>query len=334
MMCMLPAAFAIRKKFPKANLFVLTNPGDTGNSAGLAEFAVALPWIDEVINMQSYERSINGTFKLLKDLRSKKIDLFVSLPQSTTTLRRELRDLLFAALTFPSWAGGFRVRFSRFQKHFVEKMDPILSEAEFLNRLVLEIGVDDDQFRLNLSFDKFSEYELRRFISDDSAVIPKRLLAIAPGAKRSTNRWPIQNFIEVARRWTAAGGGVLVVGGVGDATSGRDLVSGVQNGFIVDLCGKLSVVQTLTILSGCRVALTNDSGAMHMAAAAGIPTVTAASGRDFPGLWAPFNRQHTSIRHPVKCAPCLKEQCTENNVCMTGISANQVWLELWTHALG
>jgi heptosyltransferase-2 len=78
--------------------------------------------------------------------------------------------------------------------------------------------------------------------------------------------------------------------------------------------------------AACALFLTNDSGAMHIASAAGIPTVT---------VFGPTNHLTTGptgdlariVRHPVDCSPCQLRECPIDHRCMTGVSAARVSAE-------
>ena len=69
--------------------------------------------------------------------------------------------------------------------------------------------------------------------------------------------------------------------------------------------------------------LTNDSGAMHIASALGVPTVTVFGATDdvATGPTGPLAR---IVREPVECSPCLKRECPIDHRCMTRVEADRV----------
>ena len=75
--------------------------------------------------------------------------------------------------------------------------------------------------------------------------------------------------------------------------------------------------------AACRVYLTNDSGAMHIASALGVPTVAIFGATDdlATGPTGPLARV---VREPVECSPCLKRECPIDHRCMTRVSAARV----------
>ena len=69
--------------------------------------------------------------------------------------------------------------------------------------------------------------------------------------------------------------------------------------------------------------LTNDSGAMHIASALGIPTVAIFGATD-DTTTGPTGSNARVIREVVACSPCLLRECPIDHRCMTGVSAERV----------
>ena len=70
--------------------------------------------------------------------------------------------------------------------------------------------------------------------------------------------------------------------------------------------------------------LTNDSGAMHIAAAAGVPSVTVFGPTD-EFATGPTGETSVLLREPVECAPCLKRECPIDHRCMTRVTVDRRW---------
>ena len=75
--------------------------------------------------------------------------------------------------------------------------------------------------------------------------------------------------------------------------------------------------------AACRLVLTNDSGAMHIASALGVPTVTVFGATDHTttGPTGPLARV---VREQVECSPCLKRECPIDHRCMTRVTVDRV----------
>jgi len=77
------------------------------------------------------------------------------------------------------------------------------------------------------------------------------------------------------------------------------------------------------VLERCALTVSNDTGAMHVAAAVGTPIV-AIFGPTDPVTTPPYGDNHTLLREPVECSPCLLRNCPIDHRCMTGVSVEAV----------
>ncbi|HKQ03899.1 MAG TPA: glycosyltransferase family 9 protein [Blastocatellia bacterium] len=158
--------------------------------------------------------------------------------------------------------------------------------------------------------------------------IPDSALAIgiAPGSKMPAKRWPLEHFIEVGR-WILDNyqeSRLMILGGSEDHAQGQALQQALGER-VVNLAGELSVLESAEALRRCRIYVGNDTGTMHLAAAAGIACVAIFSARDHPGRWDPYGSKHIVLRTEPACAGCLLEVCIEQNMrCLKEISAGRV----------
>ncbi|MFN4177551.1 glycosyltransferase family 9 protein [Phenylobacterium sp.] len=102
------------------------------------------------------------------------------------------------------------------------------------------------------------------------------ILAMAPAANWVGKTWPVERFSQVAMRLLRGdgplkGGRLMVVGGPGDAPAVRALRDVARNR-VIDLTGQ-GLLTAHAALKRARLFIGNDSGAMHLAAAAGVPTL-------------------------------------------------------------
>ncbi|MBK5293527.1 MAG: lipopolysaccharide heptosyltransferase II [Acidobacteriia bacterium] len=90
-----------------------------------------------------------------------------------------------------------------------------------------------------------------------------------------------------------------------------------------NLAGQTTLSQFIELVSACLLFLTNDSGSMHIAAAAGVPTVAVfgATNHITTGPTGPLARV---IREPVECSPCLMRECPIDHRCMDRVPAGRV----------
>jgi heptosyltransferase-2 len=95
---------------------------------------------------------------------------------------------------------------------------------------------------------------------------------------------------------------------------------------VLDLAGATTLPVLAAVLSLSRTCVSNDSGAMHLAAAAGVPIV-ATFGPTNEHATAPLAHAGTPtevLTNPVWCRPCMLRECPIDHRCMTGIEPRQV----------
>jgi heptosyltransferase-2 len=182
----------------------------------------------------------------------------------------------------------------------------------------------------DMYLDTESQEAIRKDLAQAFAVQPERpLLAVAPGARWLTKRWPVERFAQVAQELAARhDAGVVILGDAYDAPMaaalGRRLSVPVLN-----RVGHLSLMQTAALLQRAHLLLSNDSGLMHMATALQVPVV-AVFGPTVPEFgFYPFQAQAQVLSHPVPCRPCSTKgsnRCPRgHHHCMQGVSSVQVF---------
>jgi heptosyltransferase-2 len=91
----------------------------------------------------------------------------------------------------------------------------------------------------------------------------------------------------------------------------------------IDLTGKTAIADLPALLSRCHVFIGNDSGAMHVASAVGLPVVGVFGPTD-PFGTAPVTTRCTIVQEKPYCSPCFLRRCPTDHRCMTKISPDSV----------
>jgi heptosyltransferase-2 len=79
----------------------------------------------------------------------------------------------------------------------------------------------------------------------------------------------------------------------------------------------------MDLAAACELFLTNDSGAMHIASALGVPTIAVFGATD-DAATGPTGPNARVVRQPVECSPCLLRECPIDHRCMSRVSADRV----------
>jgi heptosyltransferase-2 len=135
-----------------------------------------------------------------------------------------------------------------------------------------------------------------------------RAVALCPGAEYGpAKRWPPSYFAEVARTLNRDGSPVWLLGSSKDAGIAQDIVR-LSGGACLDLCGRTTLDQAVELLASVRLAITNDSGLMHVAAALGTPLI-AIYGSSTPTFTPPMSAAAVIAKLDIACSPCFERTC-------------------------
>lgn len=156
-------------------------------------------------------------------------------------------------------------------------------------------------------------------------------LGICAGAEYGpAKRWPMENFLAVAKQVGAQHPPAewLLFGAPGEKAMGETMSMQLNGTRHQNLVGKTSLAELIQQLRACRLLLTNDTGTMHLAAALGVPTVSIFASTE-PILTGPLGPGHRIVRHHVPCSPCFKRECPFGHYqCMTGVTVERVAAEV------
>jgi len=149
-------------------------------------------------------------------------------------------------------------------------------------------------------------------------------------------RWPEERMREFLRSLCATqDANVVLTGSRSESAFVAALVDAADVGDrVVDLAGEIGIDELVALLERCDVLVTNDSGPLHIAAAAGA-SVVALFGPETPTLYGPLRsrpeQQHRVHYRHMACSPCMFVH--DNKVlscwfaqaeCMRGIGADEV----------
>jgi ADP-heptose:LPS heptosyltransferase len=136
------------------------------------------------------------------------------------------------------------------------------------------------------------------------------ILALAPAANWVGKTWPAERFAVLAAEMLGKGGimeggRLMIVGGPGDRMAGEVVRRSMARERLVDLVGKTDLLTTYACLKRARLFIGNDSGLMHLAAAAGAPTLGLFGPSD-DRLYGPWGPRARALRGPRDFETFLK----------------------------
>jgi len=203
---------------------------------------------------------------------------------------------------------------------------------ELLRRAGILDDLPDGHIQLD-GADSARERGLDRF---RRAGIQSPVIGVSPGAAYGhAKRWIPERFANVAFRVAKTRDAVAALfGSAGERALCHTIAESIRNsgGLAWNFAGETTLGEFIDMAAACRLFLTNDSGAMHIASALGVPTV-AVFGPTDEAATGPCGPLARVLREPVECSPCLLRECPIDHRCMTRVTVDRVAavaLELWT----
>jgi heptosyltransferase-2 len=204
----------------------------------------------------------------------------------------------------------------------MRSLDRVLLDQTVKRFVALGLGADE-------SLGAIPEPELSISAGNQQDVIKKLnledgrpVIAMMPGAEYGPAKcWPLENFATLAGMLDADGFAVWVLGSERDREAGQHIAAA---GNARNLCGQTSLADAIDLLASCRAAVSNDSGLMHIAAAAGT-NVVAIYGSSSPAYTPPLTARRSIHYLALSCSPCFERQCPLGHLrCLRDIGPGQV----------
>ena len=153
------------------------------------------------------------------------------------------------------------------------------------------------------------------------------VVGVSPGAAYGdAKRWLPERFAESACAVAKAlGATVLVFGSAAERELCEAVAVGLRSGGVEarNLAGGTTLGEFIDLAAACRFYLTNDSGAMHVASALGVPTVAVFGATD-DSTTGPSGPLARVVREHAECSPCLLRNCPIDHRCMTRVTPERV----------
>ena len=173
--------------------------------------------------------------------------------------------------------------------------------------------------RLEVPAAEAAAWRAKRGLGDDG----RQVVALAPGAVGPSKRWPAAAYAALTRQLTAGGVAVWVLGGPEEKRLAAEIIGDTP---ARDLTGP-DLRDAILALASASVAVSNDSGLLHVAAALGTPAI-GIFGPTSPWHWAPLNPLAATVemKGELPCRPCHKPVCRlGHHRCMRDIAPEDVW---------
>lgn len=313
----IPALQAIHQRWPEAEITIL-----------------ARPWVAELYRGQDFAHRIEALTahsgnpmaieRAARSLRAEQYDCAVLLQNAFSAAWLAWRARIPERIGYARNGRGILLT----KAIPVPKRDEIAAhEAYYYLALVQRAGwletipkVERISLRVSTEGSEAAEARLR----DAGLVAGKRRIAIAPGAAfGSAKCWPAERFAAVADALVEDFGVDVVLFG---APSEIDICRKIMERMChqaASFAGKTSIGELPALFSRCHLFVGNDSGAMHVAAAVGVPVVAVFGSTDPDGT-ASVTGRRAIVQHKVACSPCFLRECPIDHRCMERVPVQEV----------
>jgi heptosyltransferase-2 len=315
----LPALRAVRKRFPEADISIVARPY-------VADIYRDQEICDQLIpyDPDGLHAGFSGRERLAAELRAQKFDVALLLQNAFDAAWLTWRANIPERIGYARDGRGFLLtkavplpRTGEIPVHEKFYYLELLRRAGWLD------SVQDETF-IDLRVPEAKRRSANEFLCKSGVRQGALRIAIGAGASfGSAKCWPPSRFAEVANRLQSeADADVILFGTIAEASVAA-AISAEMRRSPTDLTGKTAIANLPELLSQCHLFIGNDSGAMHVAAAVGLPTV-AVFGPTDPFGTAPVTPRCSIVQQKPYCSPCFLRRCPTDHRCMTAITADMV----------
>ena len=186
------------------------------------------------------------------------------------------------------------------------------------------LGLDDDAPDLTIHLPPEAVAKVQRLLEERGVPVSTPLVVLVPGTIWETKHWTIDGFAGVARQFLHDRFAVALAGTMRDQERCRQIAAAAPGA--CDLSGKTTPAELAALIRRAEVAVTNDSGSMHVAASLGKPMVSV-FGPTNPVHIGPYQRPESVVRVDLPCSPCnyrRLSQCPFDHACMKQVTPAMV----------
>lgn len=316
----LPILPALRERFPQACFSWVIQ-------RGLEDLVTGHPVLQDVI-LFDRQGGWRGWWRLLAELHRRRFDLVI-----------DLQGLLRTGVMTAATRAAYRIGLETAREgshwtltHVVPETSRAVPAHERYLRIVDALGADRRHCQTAISVSMadriWAEQQLRN--------LPRPIIAVHPGARWETKRWPVGQFAQVMQRaaneWQA---GVLILGSSAERADAERLEeqfkSSVPDAKLQNLAGQSTLKQLTAILGRVDAVISNDSGPMHLAAGLGTPTLGIFTCTDAVRS-GPAGPQHETVSTALPCGGSYRKTCPHSGAayqaCFQELTVERVWSAL------
>ena len=308
-----PTLAAIRRKFPQAEITFLT----LEQNAGLYEYQGLFDTV-RYLPLKSLSRFPRDCVKLLRALRREHFDLVIDCEQFCRF------STLLSFLTLAPYRVGFATphQLRGLLYTLPVPYDDVKHVTQVFMDLAKTLGASPGPHLIPLQATDDERQEVDRLFQAHHLSGHHLFIGfnINCGQYAVERRWPQEYFAELADALIAdCNAKILFFGGAEDEAYVRQAILSVKRkDSVVDFAGKLTLHQLSYAAEQCTLFVSNDSGPLHLAVAANVPTVSF-FGPETPYKYGPRGWPHVVLYKDLPCSPCMSVFGAKSVNCTIGV---------------
>ncbi len=319
----LPALQALRRHYAGSELSLLV-------SARNYDFARSLAVADRVYK---FYLEFGGTIpggKIARDigtvnsLRQQEFDLAVNMRTLASHKSAQKMKLLMALIKPKVKAGRDTAGRGHFLDIKIPETDPGQAyERDYDIATAAALGAVVTNNKITLKIDEQARQTTTQILARENITASDIVIGIHPGGLPS-RRWPQERFAQVIAELKQQVKCKFVLTGSRDEYQLAEDLAGADKSQIINLSGKLTILELEALIERCRIFITNDTGPMHLAAVLETPLVAVLG----PGEIIRFDPRNISgqavvLYQQTDCAPCNNKECASLK-CLKAITVTDV----------
>jgi heptosyltransferase-2 len=211
--------------------------------------------------------------------------------------------------------------------------DQLKHQAEHNLDVLRYLGAKAQDTSLELWLADDDETFAERTFAEHEVPSGEAVIAFGISARHAFKTWPLANFVALGRRLQREGWSrILVLAGSDQAYLGEQLQQDL-GGAVINMAGRTTIRQAAALLKRCQLYIGNDSGPMHLAAAAGAAVVEIScyprsanpAHPNSPARFRPWSEDFVVLQPEEPVAPCMNACVWHEPHCILGVSVDSVY---------
>jgi len=318
-----PTIKAIREQYKNVEIHIYNKPENDN-----------LIKMEDLLDENMYDKIItlkaNSSIKeLYKTVKKEKYDIWFELSSAGLSFSKAFKKIAFLKLAGVKYINGIEITPNKFLSRYFKKNYNFISERERLLNNLLSLNIPIQKYSLDFPLKDISKniIKVEKHLSKDS-INKDKMIVLITKSKRQSTTWTQDNWIELSKELLKKEYQLVFIGAPSDSEFIDPIVNELDSNNVKSYVGDFSVLDSAALLKLSPLAISVDTGPMHLAYAVGTKVIALFSARDYVEKWYPPKELGVVIRKDIKCSPCFLDNCPNNNECMNQINFINILDEL------